>query len=323
MGPELVLEGFRGGADDGAVAGAQDRYEVGEGLAGARVGFDDATAALIHDTIDELGHLDLAGAGLVAGEMLSERAARAEERPQVGRRVGRRWGAGGYGRSRRVGRAPRRGSEAEGLGKRNAGLQATIGRDGFGGFAEFHGVGVAQGGGQRGVGIQGVVLGFECVGDVDEVGGGEAGGPGAFVGEESGGLGQGIALAKHVAARPPFRRRRGQDPRRRWRRGYCRRGAGASRRSGLRARRISTSFTRGDGIGLDGEVGVVHPQQVHAEALGGGFGLGAAAGGQFAGWHVVQGGVAVGDGDDGDVVAALAMARQGAADGELGVAGSG
>ena len=110
VGPQLVLEGLGGGADDGAVPGAQDRNEVGEGLAGAGVGFDDAAPALIHDAVDELGHLDLAGAGLVAGEMFSERAAWSEERPQVGRRVGRRCGAGGYGSSRRVGRGPRRGS---------------------------------------------------------------------------------------------------------------------------------------------------------------------------------------------------------------------
>jgi len=68
---------------------------------------------------------------------------------------------------------------------------------------------------------------------------------------------------------------------------------------------------------------VVHPDQVNAEALRDGLRLGAAAGPQLPGRNAVQGGVAVGDCDNCHVVAALAMARQGAAHGELRVAGTG
>ena len=71
----------------------------------------------------------------------------------------------------------------EGFGEGDASLQATVGRDGFGGFAEFDAVGRAQRGRKRNVGVKGVVLGFEGVGDIDEFGGRKAGGPSALVGE--------------------------------------------------------------------------------------------------------------------------------------------
>ena len=100
-------------------------------------------------------------------------------------------------------------------------------------------------------------------------------------------------------------------------------GGGGQQEVGFAFAKDLHEFDAGDGVGLDGEVGVVHPDEIDAEAFSGGFGLGAAAGGQFAGRNLVQGGVAVADGDDGDVVAARAMTRQGAADGEFGVAGAG
>ena len=59
--------------------------------------------------------------------------------------------AGGLARDRGAGRP-------EGFGEGDACLQAAVSGDGFGGFSDFDPVGVAQGGGQRGVGVKGVVL---------------------------------------------------------------------------------------------------------------------------------------------------------------------
>ena len=144
----------------------------------------------------------------------------------------------------------------------------------------------------------------------------------AFVGEESGGLGQGIAFTEDVGRGGHFDGGAGEVPGARGVEDVAERGGG-EQEAGLLGAQDLDELDAGDGVGLDGEVGVVHPDEINAEAFGGGLGLGSAAGGQFAGRDAVQGGVAVGDGDDGDVIAARAMARQGAADGELGVAGTG
>ena len=119
MAPELILQGLGGGADDRATPGPQYRHEIGQRLAGAGVGFNDAASALGHDVVHELGHLNLAVARLVAGQVFGQRAAWAKERPQVGRRVGRGFGVGGYGSSRRAGRGPSRASHL------NASAKAT------------------------------------------------------------------------------------------------------------------------------------------------------------------------------------------------------
>lgn len=76
---ELLLEGFGGGGNDDALAGADGGDEIAEGFAGASAGFDDGVAAFGEGVFDDFGHFDLGAAVFVAGVGFGEGAAGAED----------------------------------------------------------------------------------------------------------------------------------------------------------------------------------------------------------------------------------------------------
>ena len=76
---ELVLQRLGAGGDDDALAGAQGRQQVGEGLAGAGARLDDEVAMLGESALDGLGHFKLAGAVFVGQRGPRKDAAGREE----------------------------------------------------------------------------------------------------------------------------------------------------------------------------------------------------------------------------------------------------
>ena len=76
---ELLLEIFRAGGDDDALAGEDRGDEIGERLAGSRAGFDDQVAFIAKRGFDGFGHFELAGAEFIVGVPLGKESFAAEE----------------------------------------------------------------------------------------------------------------------------------------------------------------------------------------------------------------------------------------------------
>ena len=72
---DLLLEVLRAGRDQHALAAEDGGHEIGERLAGAGAGFGEQDAAVVERAGDRVGHLDLAGARLEAGQRAGQRAA--------------------------------------------------------------------------------------------------------------------------------------------------------------------------------------------------------------------------------------------------------
>src|SRR5580658_640199 len=97
---KLLLQIFRACRDDDALAGADDRQQIGERLAGAGSRLDDQVAPFLECLFDGLRHLQLAAAKLVGGMSFREHAAGREklvERESGSRSFGMRRGMGGRG----------------------------------------------------------------------------------------------------------------------------------------------------------------------------------------------------------------------------------
>ena len=76
---ELLLQGLGAGRDDDALAGADDRQQIGQRFAGAGPGFDDQVAPLLQRLLDRFGHLQLSAAKFVRGMSARQHSARSEE----------------------------------------------------------------------------------------------------------------------------------------------------------------------------------------------------------------------------------------------------
>ncbi len=76
---ELLLQCLGAGRDDDALAGANDRQQIRQRLAGAGARFDDQVPLLLQCLLDGLGHLQLSAAKLVRRMRARQQASGAEE----------------------------------------------------------------------------------------------------------------------------------------------------------------------------------------------------------------------------------------------------
>ena len=76
---ELFLQILGSGRNDDALAGANDRHQVGQRLARAGAGFDDQVTLFFQRLLDGLRHLQLSAAKFVGGMSARKHSARREE----------------------------------------------------------------------------------------------------------------------------------------------------------------------------------------------------------------------------------------------------
>ena len=76
---KLLLQIFRAGRDDDALAGANDGQQIGERFSSTGAGFSDQMALFFQRLLHRLGHLELSAAEFIGGMTLRQNSARREE----------------------------------------------------------------------------------------------------------------------------------------------------------------------------------------------------------------------------------------------------